>query len=587
MSAPTQTVYFYNPSDIVDLQTKSNLILTSYYRPTFNYGVASGDPLQDRVILWTHAKVDSEDKTLVLKYEVSTSSTFSTIVSQGETTTDSSKDYTVKVDATGLQPNTSYYYRFTTTGTDSFGNYSITSPIGLTKTLPTGSVSEVKMAVASCTSYPSGFFHVYNEIANSDVDVVLHLGDYIYEYGPGSFGAETSNLNLMRRYPEPPYEITSLNDYRRRHAQYKSDSNSKLMHSLKPMIAIWDDHEITNDAYMSGAQNHTEGTEGVWSDRVNYALQAYHEWMPIRTGSSRSKIYRTFNFGNLVNLHMIDTRLIGREKQISLADFFGLAGPGAQAAAAAKYTSPTFKILGEEQTTWLQGQLTSNTGTWCVLGNQVMMGRTEFPTTVLTAAAPLLAAAGTPVSGATIAAIGSAVSTYLTAKAKVNAGLGATLTVSESGAYYAPKYGYNFDSWDGYIYARENILSDVNALRKNFIVLTGDIHNGFQNDLTFKGLPGVTGATGSFLVGKEFVTTSITSPGLEQFLAPLDNATITTFFTQIPEDVNWMDPSRRGYLKMTFTPTTATGQWYLLDTVKANTYTSTLANTYVYTGPYI
>ena len=575
----TQTVYFNNPQQFEQVNTNVTGILSSYYNPSFKYGVASGDPLQDRVILWTHCKVDSNDETLIVRYEVSTGSNFATIVSSGETTTDIDKDYTVKVDATGLQPNQTYYYRFSVTGSNVLGtSYSITSPIGQTKTLPTGSISEVKMAVASCTNYSAGYFHAYREIANSDCDVVLHLGDYIYEYG--STGYATADSKTLKRFNNPPHEITTLSDYRKRHAQYKSDANSKLMHSLKPVIAIWDDHEITNDAYMTGAQNHTEGTEGIWSDRVNYALQAYHEWMPIRTGSDRRKIYRTFNWGNLVNLHMLDTRLIGREKQISLVDYAGYAGAGAQIAAATAYATPTRQLLGEEQKTWLFNEMTSNTGTWTVLGQQVIMARVEFPLTVLASAAPILA--GIATSPAAIAAAGAAIATgandYLTAKYLVSIGAGATLTPAQSGAYYAPKLGYNLDSWDGYIYARENVLAKAKELNKNLITLSGDVHNAFYNDLTMKGLAGVTGSTGGTLVGYEFVTTSVSSPGFEEYL-PIGDASVNTLFTQVPDDVNWIDPSKRGYLKLTFTPTQVVANWDLLNTVKSTSYTVTAAPT--------
>jgi alkaline phosphatase D len=349
------------------------------------------------------------------------------------------------------------------------------------------------------------------------------------------------------------------------------------MHSLKPVIAIWDDHEFSDNSYMSGAANHTEGTEGVWSDRVNYALQAYHEWMPIRTGGNRRKIYRTFNWGNLVNLHMLDTRLIGRDQQINLLAYLGVLGGGAQASAVAAYISSTREMLGQEQNTWLFNEMTANTGTWTVLGQQVAMGRIEFPSTVLAAAAPALTP-GATVTNTDLINLNNAATTYLTAKAKVDAGLGSTLTVSESGAYYSPKVPYNLDSWDGYIYAREKLLTKTVELNKNLITLSGDVHNAFYNDLTLKGLAGVTGSTGGFLVGREFITTSISAPGFESYI-PIGDTGVSTLFGQIPDDVNWLDPSKRGYLKVTFTPTQVVADWPLLNTVRSTSYTVSAAPT--------
>ena len=404
----------------------------------FDYGVASGDPLSDKVILWTHAKYQDSADAVNLTWQVASDIEFSKIISSGIAVANIDSDYTCKVDATGLSPNQSYFYRFQA------GRH--TSPIGKTKTLPVGSVNEVKLAVMSCSNYPAGFFNVYAEVARSDADVAVHLGDYIYEYAATGYASEKAAS--LGRTSVPANEILSLSDYRMRHAQYKSDADSKQLHASKPIIAVWDDHEFTNDAYKDGAENHTPATEGSYTARKAAATQAYHEWMPIRTGSDKAKIYRSFNFGSLLSLHMLDTRTIGRDQQVEITD---LINPAKQAAAVATMSSPTRQLLGSEQLQWLQSQMATSTATWQVLGQQVLMARMEFPVSILQA----LNSSDT--SPQALAAGQKAITDYLTAKTKKS--LSIPLTDAETALLNQPKLGYNLDAWDGYPAAREILLS--------------------------------------------------------------------------------------------------------------------------------
>jgi alkaline phosphatase D len=206
------------------------------------------------------------------------------------------------VDATGLEAGKSYFYRFKAGST--------VSSVGKTRTLPASTATEVKFAVFSCANYPEGYFNVYGLASQSDAQYAIHLGDYLYEYPNGTYPTTAT----PSRVHAPVTEIYSLADYRTRHAQYKTDPDLKVLHASMPMIAVWDDHEIANDAYKDGAENHDATKEGTFSDRKAAALQAYHEWMPIRTGSDKSIIYRSFDFGSVLSLHMLDTRLIGRDK---------------------------------------------------------------------------------------------------------------------------------------------------------------------------------------------------------------------------------------------------------------------------------
>jgi len=508
----------------------------------YDYGVASGDPLSDRVILWTHAKYQNKADSVPLTWQVATEIEFTNIVASGVAQSSAETAYTCKVDATGLAANQSYFYRFVSDRH--------VSPIGRTKTLPVGSVAQVKLAVLSCSNYPTGYFNVYSEVAKSDVDVAIHLGDYIYEYAATGYASE--NAAKLGRTSVPSTELLSLDDYRLRHAQYKSDADLKQFHASKPMIAVWDDHEIANDTYKDGAENHTTATEGSFAARKAAAIQAYHEWMPIRTGSDKNKIYRSFNFGSLMSLHMLDTRLIGRDQQVEFAD---LLTPSKQAAAMATLTSTSRQLLGTEQLQWLTSQMATSTSTWQFLGQQVLMGRMEFPLTILQALNP------SDTSPQAQAAGQQAISDYLTAKTK--SAMGLPLSVTETALLNQPKLGYNLDAWDGYPVAREILLSTVAQLRKKLVVLAGDTHNAWHSNLTL-----LNGQK----VGEEFATSSVSSPGLETYLT-IPPANIKAIFEGVVNDLKWMDASRRGYLKMTITPAQVQGEWFFIDTILSKSYT--------------
>ena len=507
----------------------------------FDFGVASGDPLSDRVIIWTHAKYQNLSDAVPLSWQVATDLEFTKIISSGSGQATADNGYTFKADAQGLGPNQSYFYRFVS------GQH--ISPIGKTKTLPLGAVNEVKLAVLSCSNYPAGFFNVYAEVARSDADVAIHLGDYIYEYAATGYASEKAAS--LGRTSVPANEIVSLSDYRLRHAQYKSDADSKQFHASKPVIAVWDDHEFTNDTYKDGAENHSAATEGSFAARKAVAIQAYHEWMPIRSGMDKSKIYRSFNFGNVLSLHMLDTRSVGRDQQVEITD---LINPAKQASAVATLSSPTRQLMGTEQVQWLQGQMAASTATWQVLGQQVLMARMEFPLTILQALNPSDTSAQAQIAGQ------KAITDYLTAKGKQAQGY--PLSALETALLAQPKLGYNLDAWDGYPAAREILLSTAAALNKRLVVLAGDTHNAWHSDLTL-----MSGQK----VGEEFATSSVSSPGLEAYLS-LPPAQTKAIFEGVVKDLKWMDASRRGYLKLTVSSTQVQGEWFFIDTISSRNY---------------
>ncbi|MSO63121.1 MAG: hypothetical protein EXQ50_13700 [Acidobacteria bacterium] len=320
----------------------------------FRHGVASGDPLGDRVILWTRVTPKSPAGSQTVSWQVARDPKFGQIVSRGEAQTGASRDFTVKVDVPGLEPGTTYYYRFELLGAR--------SAIGRTRTLPREGVSRLRLGVVSCSNLPQGYFNAYACLAKrADLDAVLHLGDYIYEYANKRYGDGTK----LGRIPAPHKEIVALQDYRERHAQYKADADSQEIHRQHPFIVTWDDHEFTNNAWKGGAENHDpDNGEGDWTVRRAAAVQAYYEWMPIREDAQtkQARIYRAFRFGDLATLVMLDTRLVGRDEQALRDD-------------TASIDRPARQLLGAEQEGWLAEQLVTsvrNKTNWKLLGQQVM-----------------------------------------------------------------------------------------------------------------------------------------------------------------------------------------------------------------------
>ena len=245
----------------------------------FNHGVASGDPLADRVILWTRVTPE-RDGNVVVDWEIATDEAFTDIVGSGSGSTTADVDYTVKVDADGLDAASTYYYRFLT------GDK--VSPVGRTRTVATDALASATFAVVSCANYPAGYFNVYREIANQDVDAVLHLGDYLYEYNKDGYASERAEE--FGRVVMPETELLTLDDYRTRYAQYHSDSNLQDCHGAHPFVIVWDDHEVANDAWVEGAENHDPETQGDYSERRAAAIQAWYEWLPVRPPASEQDI---------------------------------------------------------------------------------------------------------------------------------------------------------------------------------------------------------------------------------------------------------------------------------------------------------
>ncbi|KAJ3063806.1 hypothetical protein HDU98_000423 [Podochytrium sp. JEL0797] len=494
--------------------------------PRFMHGVASGDTLSDRVIIWTKVTPPPDTPSFYVRYDISTSASdpdtslpgspptkLGPSVLSGVVMTGPEVDYTVKIDLTGLSPKTVYFFQFSVPS--NLADYKtgkrhtlVFSPTGRTQTLPDkddAAVNSVQFAVVSCSNWPRGFFSVYSSIAARDeVDVVLHLGDYIYEYRNGEYGDGSS----IGRIPRPDRELLTLEDYRDRHAQYKEDEDLQSLHRLKPWIVIWDDHEFVDD--LSGyAKDALYSNDTTNANRIPAAMRAYFEYLPIRVQKTflykpkylhvqggrtdrqmlledadeaslqqqqHAGIYRNFQFGTLIDLMMLDTRIHGRDK----SDW-------------ATVMEEDRTILGDDQEQWLVRKLEESMNrdaAWRVIGNQVVFAQMD-------------------------------------------------------------SWGlmFNGDAWDGYPASRRRVLEAIEEKGiKDVVVLTGDVHASFSFNVP-KSLESYDPQTGQGSLLVELVTPAVTSPSpLESihigFLNPLAEA----LFPRLEPHLKFMDLSRRGYM---------------------------------------
>ncbi|HCM0971776.1 alkaline phosphatase D family protein [Vibrio parahaemolyticus] len=505
---------------------------------SFEHGVASGDPTQTQVIIWTRVTIAASY--VDVSWQVASDMEFSNVVQSGVFTTDTGRDFTVKVDVQNLNANSQYYYRFMVG--------EMMSEVGQTQTLPEDGVEKASMAVVSCANYPAGYFHVYREILNqheqSPFDVVLHLGDYIYEYGAGGYASE--DAAALGREPSKGTECITLDDYRKRYAQYRQDADLQALHAKLPMIAVWDDHELANDTWKNGAENHQDD-EGSFIDRRAAAAAAWTEWLPVRENTfSNMLIYRQFSFGNLVNLMMLDTRLVGRDKPL---DYFSLSVPTMEAIGGlvAQSRSADRELLGTEQLAWLMNEFNTHDAKWNVLGQQVLMSRMELPSSVMTAMFQLFTSTEEKKTEALLA---------------VNTAITGYLADPSADPISLP---YNLDAWDGYYVEREKVYQLAKASSGNFVCLAGDTHNAWASELK---------DVSNNPIGVEFATSSVSSPGLEEYLA-LDPVAIAQMEYTLPHlvsELQWADIKQRGFMRVTFTADAAQSTWYLVSTIKDKKY---------------
>ncbi len=504
----------------------------SFSNEVFLHGVASGDPGEDSVVLWT--RVSGQAGEVAVDWSVATDPAMRDTVTQGTVYTSEIRDYTVKVIPEGLPAGTQLYYRFVVGG--------VVSPIGRTQTLSTGKVESLVIAVASCSNYPFGRFNGYQAIADdSDIDIVVHLGDYIYEYDENGYGGNEGRA--LGRVHEPRHETVTLSDYRIRHAQYKSDSGSLAMHAMHPLIAIWDDHESANNPWSGGAQNHQEG-EGAWIDRRSVSLRAYYEWMPVRepdVGESRESRRAHFRFGDLASLYAVETRHMARSEQIDLgAHKDSLTSPEAAAEFYERVVGDeNRKMISRSDEMFLAEGLKASVEAgqpWRVLANQTILARVV--------AAPL----NDPVFLEATENLDGWIANY--AKSLI-----------EIGELGIPA---NLDAWDGYPAARERLYSlAADAGARDLLVITGDTHIFGQNYLRR--------ANGDS-AGVELGTSGISSPRGLYELGDIANDRHDELLIETNDSIEWMNGRYRGYVKLTLEHTQARADFVAVSNIETRNF---------------
>ena len=521
----------------------------------FVHGVASGDPLADRLIIWTRATpVGQAAGRMPVRWAVAEDAGFAHIAASGEVQTGPERDYTVKIDVTGLKPGRAYWYRFTAGAG--------VSPVGRARTLPTGPLDRLTLAFVTCSLHPNGYFNAYHHIGEAGhLDAVVELGDYIYEYGAADDDYGMENGRRLGRIPEPPHDLVTLADYRTRYAQYRRDPDLQSAHARAPWICVWDDHEVCNDTWKGGGENHHEKTEGAFEDRKAAALQAYFEWLPIREpapGRPPEQIWRSFDFGDLASLTMLETRLTARSYQLEYdrpGDIpmivYDASDPAAKkpvrdaaetarikaaagadgslprpyvlgpdtAAIEAFVADPSRTMMGARQEAWLQETLARSAARrpWQVIGNEVVMARVRSPK----------------------------VEQFLGAEAmqKLLADLPADKRAEIARQFDLMSYDqpFDLDGWDGYPAARRRFDALLETLSGNVIVVSGDSHAFWTNQLQDSG--------GTRRLAAEFGTSSVTSPSS----AEEAGFQLGDVFAKQNREVMFCDQLAKGYIRLTLT----------------------------------
>ncbi|HEV7658561.1 MAG TPA: alkaline phosphatase D family protein [Allosphingosinicella sp.] len=485
----------------------------------FTHDVASGEPRQRSVMLWTRY-VPGGGGSGRLSWQVSPSADFGRIAADGVVTAEEEHDHCVKPVATGLAAGRWYFYRFR----DAAGAW---SPVGRTRTLPEGPVARFTIGLFSCSNLAFGWFNAYGHAAaRRDIDLIAHVGDYLYEYQRGRYPEAAEAV--AGRILEPASEIVHLADYRLRFAAYRRDPDLQRLHRLFPMIAMWDDHESANDSWRNGAQNHQQATEGDWADRKAASMRAYREWMPVS-----DDLWESYEIGDLATLFRPETRLTARSRSGYLQEVLRNQPDRAAALAAFRdgpWQDPARTLMGPGQEAWLADGLRRSVGRrakWQVIAQQVIMG---------TLAAP-------PETEA-----------WLGPEATSNF-RGFVANAVDAGRAGLP---FNHDDWNGYPQARRRLLQSALDAESNLVVLSGDSHNAWAFDLDLDG----------HAAGIEIAGTSVTSPGNESDFTNVAPAEMVRATVARNPQLKWANLHQRGYATLTLTPERATAEWLFLDTIR-------------------
>jgi alkaline phosphatase D len=484
----------------------------------FTHSVASGEPTAGSILLWT--RFVGSDGGTKLRAEISEDATFKKIVAGGDVTAGPARDYTAKIVLKGLKPAKVYHYRFVSPDGS-------VSAIGRTKTLPRGKTASYKLAVFSCSNLPFGWFNAYGHgAARDDIDLAIFLGDYLYEYQAGNY--PSAKQAMPERVLQPASEIISLADYRLRYATYRADADLQKLHQMFACIAMWDDHEFTNDAWKDGAENH-QPNEGDWNVRKAAAEKAWREWMPVSDNVGETRWSR-YMVGDLAVIHMSESRIGARSQQLSFAGMTGSADELTKRLAEFRdgpWSDKARSMLGAPQEKWLADGFASNKTPWNIWAQQTIVGSVRQPEAVAGWISPTAPS-------------------YVQDRVKRGAA--------------AAKAGLpaNLDNWDGYPAARGRALKAAQSANADLIVLTGDSHNAWAFDLPFGGKP----------AGVELGGHSVTSPGFESSFTATRPKDVVTALMTTNNQLKWADTSQRGYMTVHLTPAKVTSNWHFMATVR-------------------
>lgn len=465
--------------------------------PPFRHGVASGDPRPDGVVLWTRVS-GAGDATVPVAWWVADADRPDRPVVSGGAEAGPDRDHTVHVDVDGLEPGRRYAYGFRAAGER--------SPVGRTRTAPAGPTERLRVGLVSCASWVCGWFTAYARLAARDVDVVVHVGDSIYD-------DDTTRTRPVRAH-DPAGKVRTLEEYRARYAQYRTDPDLQALHASAPVVAVWDDHEVAGNAWRDGAADHDPEEDGPWEARRAAAVRAFEEWLPVRLPDPADplRIYRSLPFGDLVDLVMLDTRLVGRDEPAKAGSHTAATVPDRQRS-----------LLGDPQRAWLSDVLRSSTARWRLVGNQVML-------------APLRAV---PVPRPLRRVLGG-----------VLVGDGA---------------GVNPGQWDGYPEEREALLrflADEGV--QDVVVLTGDVHSSWASELTVapdRGRPVAVEVVGPSVTSDSFSVRAIPSlPGAVPLVARL--------VRRANPHHRWFDLGHHGYVVVDVTPERLRADWWHVDSIR-------------------
>lgn len=482
----------------------------------FTHGVASGEPSQTSALLWT--RFVGPDPETRLTVRVSSRPDLASPTFVGTATASEARDHTARLTVPGLSPDEWWFYRFEAPD-------GRTSEIGRTRTLPCGAAQRFSLAVFSCANLRFGWFHAYAEAAErDDIDLAVHLGDYIYEYANDTYPA--AEAGVAGRVSEPAHEALTLADYRARYASYRRDADLRRLHARLPMIAIADDHESADNSWTGGAYNHDPATEGSWRTRRAAALRAWREWMPVS-----HRLWASYRIGDLATLFRLETRLSGRTAEPDMWKVWDVRDGLEDAVAAFRdedWRTERNRIIGPRQEAWLTTGLAeaARRTRWQMLVQAVPMGWRFLPPE-----AADWAAGGGPDSRREIEVLQ---------------------------AYGRAGVPINMDDWGGRPRQRERLLAAAQAADARLVVLSGDSHNAYAYQLQANGRRAAA----------ELGVQSVTSPGLEAWFPRTPPSIVADGLVRASSELRWCDASRRGWMRAELRPDAILAEWRFVSDIR-------------------